>query len=90
MNFDRAAIERDPTDFIRYPYSVEIEAEPGATLDRYLEVVASIMMALHVRVPLAGLSSRRVPARAPARFAVPSSGFVPAGDAHELSGRNAA
>jgi hypothetical protein len=46
-DYDCAAVQRDATDFIRYPYSVEIEAAPNVGLDRYLEEVALIMRTLH-------------------------------------------
>jgi hypothetical protein len=48
-DFDPVVVSRDPTNFLRYPYSVEIEAMEGATLEQYLDVVALLMRELHKR-----------------------------------------
>jgi hypothetical protein len=40
-----ADVERDPADFLHYPYTVELVAE-GLDLEAYLERVAEVMRAL--------------------------------------------
>ena len=44
---DPPSVERDPGNFLRYPYCIEIDASPTVTLERYLEIVASTMRQLH-------------------------------------------
>lgn len=46
-DYDRAALEWDASDYIRYPYSVDIESAPNVGLYRYLDEVALIMRTLH-------------------------------------------
>jgi hypothetical protein len=45
-DYDRARVQHDPSDFLRYPFSVEVEAIASVPLDRYLDEVALMMREL--------------------------------------------
>jgi len=46
-DYSPEVLQRDPTDFVYFPYTVEIEAaSEGMGLKRYLGVVATVMEAL--------------------------------------------
>ena len=45
-DFDRHAVNIDPTDFIHYVYSIEIEEDSRVALESYLELVRKVMCAI--------------------------------------------
>ncbi|MBL4635469.1 MAG: hypothetical protein JKY56_16530 [Kofleriaceae bacterium] len=45
-DFDTDVIARDPSEFIYYPYTVDVESAPGLSLKSYLEQVSTVMIHL--------------------------------------------
>jgi hypothetical protein len=45
-DFDEEAVQRDPSDFIHYRYSVEVESTAALAIDGFLEALAKLMKML--------------------------------------------